>query len=75
MHLAGPMLARMKGWVSSMAYCMCGADDCPRCHSENFRRGQYIGDMDDDELERFEDVMDEAECNSAEAYREDHGKW
>ena len=25
---------------------MCGADDCPNCHPENFRGGEYI-ELDD----------------------------
>jgi len=28
--------------------CMCGADDCPRCHPEAFRNGRYLGDEDDE---------------------------
>ena len=36
--------------------CLCGADDCRRCHPENFRLvgGSYIyvDDLDDDELAR-----------------------
>ncbi len=25
---------------------MCGADDCPNCHPENFRGGAYIEDIE-----------------------------
>lgn len=26
---------------------MCGADDCPNCHPENFRNGVYIEDIEE----------------------------
>ncbi len=38
-----------------MSYCDCGADDCRRCRPGNFRHGEYIGDMDEDELDEFEE--------------------
>jgi hypothetical protein len=27
---------------------LCGADDCPRCHPENFRDGRYVGDLEEE---------------------------
>jgi hypothetical protein len=56
-----------------MSYCMCGADDCPRCYPSNFRHGRYVGDMDDEELQDFEDGFDEWKCNEAESIREEEG--
>jgi hypothetical protein len=34
--------------------CMCGADDCPRCHPGNFRDGWYVGDLTEDEIDELE---------------------
>jgi hypothetical protein len=56
-----------------MSNCMCGADDCPRCYPSSFRHGVYVGDMDEQELEDFEDARDQFLCNEAESIREDEG--
>jgi hypothetical protein len=53
-----------------MSACMCGADDCPRCFPSNFRHGFYIGDMDDQEMQDFEDAYDEQMCHEADVARE-----
>jgi hypothetical protein len=55
----------------AVSYCMCGAEDCKRCHPSNFRHGEFVGDMDEDELEQFEDGYDEFLTNQAEAREED----
>lgn len=28
---------------------MCGAEDCPNCHPENFVKGVYVEDMEGEE--------------------------
>ena len=35
--------------------CMCGADDCKRCHPEHFKNGRY---MEDDDAEEDDDNFD-----------------
>ena len=32
---------------------MCGAEDCPTCHPENFRGGVYFEDLEGREKEEF----------------------
>ena len=36
--------------------CMCGADDCEKCHPENFdSRGRYLPDISEDNFDDFDD--------------------
>lgn len=50
--------------------CMCGADDCHRCHPENFRGRIYIGDMDEDEIKAAVDAEEDAAVARQEAHDE-----
>jgi hypothetical protein len=35
---------------------MCGADDCEKCHPENFdSRGRYLPDISEDNFDDFDD--------------------
>ena len=51
--------------------CMCGALDCKRCYPGNFRHGEYVGDLEEDEVEALEDLWDQKQESDAEQRRED----
>lgn len=50
--------------------CLCGADDCYRCHPENFRGKVYIGDLTSEEADAAVEAADEAAIARYEAQRD-----
>jgi len=49
--------------------CNCG--DCRYCRPYLYRRGIYIGDLEEDEVEALEDAWDQKQESDAEQRRED----
>ena len=50
--------------------CMCGA--CRYCVPHLYKRGIYIGDLEEDEVEALEDLWDRKQESDAEQRREDN---
>lgn len=49
--------------------CMCGADDCEKCHPENFdNRGRYILDLSEDDYDYDSYGVDEDAANTKEIF-------
>jgi hypothetical protein len=44
---------------------LCGADDCPNCHPENFRGGRYVDDDDAEETPTVDPDEDKEEWGAS----------